>query len=55
MIWGKNAKHGFWPWQILIVKNGSYNCGGSLISPNWVVTAAHCVSPDGNPALFKVR
>ncbi|XP_010743494.3 tissue-type plasminogen activator [Larimichthys crocea] len=37
------------PWiaAIFLQKGKRFNCGGSLISPCWVVTAAHCF-PDGN-------
>ncbi len=43
VIAGVDAKKGAWPWQILMLFNGTTMCGGSLISPQWVVTAAHCV------------
>jgi len=45
VIAGQNARQGAWPWQILLKENGRAGCGGSLISSNWVVTAAHCIKP----------
>ncbi len=43
VIAGENAKQGAWPWQVLMLFNNVPMCGGSLIAPQWVVTAAHCV------------
>jgi len=43
IIGGVDAKKGAWPWQVLITLAGGPHCGGSLISPFWVVTAAHCM------------
>lgn len=31
------------PWQVLLKLNGSYGCGGSIIAPNIILTAKHCV------------
>ncbi|KAK7171543.1 hypothetical protein R3I93_003987 [Phoxinus phoxinus] len=42
IIGGTASKLGQWPWQVSLRFNGRHACGGSLISPDFVVSAAHC-------------
>ncbi|NOT85216.1 MAG: serine protease [Methylococcaceae bacterium] len=46
IIGGEAADANAWPWMAgLVLSNSNDNvfCGGSLIAPQWVLTAAHCM------------
>ncbi|XP_071275546.1 prostasin [Agelaius tricolor] len=48
VVGGAGAQEGQWPWTVSVAFRGRHVCGGALIAPAWVLTAAHCFPPE-NP------
>jgi secreted trypsin-like serine protease len=42
IVGGQLTQRGQFPWQVALSEDGWFFCGGSLISDQWVLTAAHC-------------
>lgn len=61
IVGGEAAIPHSWPWQaeLQIKKEASgafhFKCGGTLITPQYVVTAAHCVFGMPFPQSYKIR
>ncbi|XP_033116685.1 complement factor B-like [Anneissia japonica] len=51
IIGGTDANPGAWPWQVAFYDNEQDDvfCGGTLISNEWILTAAHCFDQDPGP------
>lgn len=43
IVGGREALDEEFPWMVELIANNEHHCGGALIAPNWVVTAAHCI------------
>ncbi len=65
MIRGTGTRIRDWPWQVAIAKGGPGSqrvsarrrafCGGSLIAPDLVITAAHCVADMNRRQLRRIE
>ncbi|XP_043973027.1 brain-specific serine protease 4-like [Gambusia affinis] len=42
IVGGALTAEGKWGWQVSMHWKGKHVCGGAIISPHWVITAAHC-------------
>lgn len=51
---GDIAVKAAWPWQASLQRNNIHQCGATLISNTWLVTAAHCFKKDINPYQWTV-
>lgn len=55
VVGGEKASVDSWPWQVSIQYNKQHICGGSILDPHWILTAAHCFWKHLDVPNWKVR
>lgn len=46
IVGGVNSVEGEWPWQVSLHFSGNLYCGASVLSSDWLISAAHCFSKE---------
>uniref|UniRef100_A0A8C3VUL4 Ovochymase 2 n=1 Tax=Catagonus wagneri TaxID=51154 RepID=A0A8C3VUL4_9CETA len=54
IVGGSQVAKGSYPWQVSLKRRQKHVCGGTIISPQWVITAAHCVANRNTASTFNV-
>ena len=55
IVGGQTASPGEFPWQVSLNVDGGHICGGSIIAPTKILTAAHCVEGIVRPPYNNLR
>ncbi|CAD7671617.1 unnamed protein product [Nyctereutes procyonoides] len=54
IVGGGQVEKGSYPWQVSLKRRQKHICGGTIISAQWVITAAHCVANRNIAITFNV-
>ncbi|XP_060089724.1 coagulation factor VII isoform X1 [Heteronotia binoei] len=54
IVGGHVCPPGECPWQVLLIDGVKQKCGGVLLAPSWVVTAAHCLDHT-HPRVLRIK